>query len=431
MTRLDRSSSRESTGGRSRSRGSPGSRMSLRWSTLHATAASSSPSAAAATAPRLRDRRRRDRHRPLSDGRREIDVDHGTAWAGTGTTAGKYTLATAEKGRATGLGDTGSVGIGGITLAAAIGYLARKNGLTIDNLLAAEIVTADGEVRPGERRARAGPVLGDPRRRRQLRRRHAVPAAPGRISADRRRHADPAGDAATVIGASSPAAEAAPEELSTIANVMLAPPMPFVPEEAHGKLVIMGHVPTPGRSRPASRCSRRSERSPSRSPTWCGRCPIRSSTRAPSPRSLHGRRQHVRRHDRPAAAEAMLEHLPKSTADDGRPAADARRRDGASPERRDRVRASRAGAVRERRGDVHGRRREGRPRRLGQGVAYALGRDGAGGYVGFLGEEDEATIRAAYPGATWDRLRKIKRRYDPDNLFRLNHNIPPADGSES
>jgi FAD/FMN-containing dehydrogenase len=62
------------------------------------------------------------------------------------------------------------------------------------------------------------------------------------------------------------------------------------------------------------------------------------------------------------------------------------------------------------------------------GMADALGRDGGGGYVGFFGEEDEATIRAAYPGATWDRLRELKRRYDPENLFHLNHNIPPADG---
>jgi FAD/FMN-containing dehydrogenase len=47
---------------------------------------------------------------------------------------------------------------------------------------------------------------------------------------------------------------------------------------------------------------------------------------------------------------------------------------------------------------------------------------------GFLGEEDEAEIRAAYPGPTWDRLRELKRRYDPENLFRLNHDIPPAEG---
>src|SRR4029453_3054422 len=46
----------------------------------------------------------------------------------------------------TGLGDTGSVGIGGITLAGGIGFMVRKTGLTIDNLLAAEVVTADGEI---------------------------------------------------------------------------------------------------------------------------------------------------------------------------------------------------------------------------------------------------------------------------------------------
>jgi FAD/FMN-containing dehydrogenase len=49
-----------------------------------------------------------------------------------------------------------------------------------------------------------------------------------------------------------------------------------------------------------------------------------------------------------------------------------------------------------------------------------------GGYVGFLGDEPAETIRASY-GGNWDRLRDLKRRYDPNNLFRLNHNIPPAE----
>ena len=49
-----------------------------------------------------------------------------------------------------------------------------------------------------------------------------------------------------------------------------------------------------------------------------------------------------------------------------------------------------------------------------------------GAYVNFLGDEGEERVRAAYPGATWDRLAEVKRRYDPDNLFRLNQNIPPA-----
>jgi FAD/FMN-containing dehydrogenase len=50
----------------------------------------------------------------------------------------------------------------------------------------------------------------------------------------------------------------------------------------------------------------------------------------------------------------------------------------------------------------------------------------AGAYVNFVGDEGPERVRAAYPGATYDRLAEIKRRYDPDNLFRLNQNIPPA-----
>jgi FAD/FMN-containing dehydrogenase len=46
-------------------------------------------------------------------------------------------------------------------------------------------------------------------------------------------------------------------------------------------------------------------------------------------------------------------------------------------------------------------------------------------YVNFLNVEDEARIRQAYPGKTWDRLREVKAKYDPDNLFRHNQNIAP------
>jgi hypothetical protein len=61
------------------------------------------------------------------------------------------------------------------------------------------------------------------------------------------------------------------------------------------------------------------------------------------------------------------------------------------------------------------------------GLAAALGNGAPGVYVNFLGDEGAARIREAYPGATWDRLRAIKARYDAANVFRLNQNIPPQE----
>lgn len=61
-------------------------------------------------------------------------------------------------------------------------------------------------------------------------------------------------------------------------------------------------------------------------------------------------------------------------------------------------------------------------------LAARLQQGEGGVYVNFLGSEGEARVREAYPGPTWDRLVAIKRRYDPDNIFRLNQNIPPSGG---
>jgi formylglycine-generating enzyme required for sulfatase activity len=58
--------------------------------------------------------------------------------------------------------------------------------------------------------------------------------------------------------------------------------------------------------------------------------------------------------------------------------------------------------------------------------AAALDQGTPGVYVNFLGDEGAERVREAYPGPTWDRLREVKRRYDPTNFFRMNQNIPPA-----
>lgn len=171
----------------------------------------------------------------------KVDEDDRTAWVETGITAGEYTAVTGERGLATGLGDTGSVGIGGITLAGGIGFLGRKTGLTIDDLLAADVVTADGElVRTSESSEpdlfwaiRGGGGNFGVVTRIKLRLHQVSQIVGGMLILP----ATP-----EVITGFLDAAEAAPEELSTIANVMPAPPMPFIPEDAHGQPILIAQM---------------------------------------------------------------------------------------------------------------------------------------------------------------------------------------------
>src|ERR687896_463740 len=169
----------------------------------------------------------------------EIDTEGRTAWAETGLTAGEYTAAVGAHGLATGFGDTGSVGIGGVTLGGGVGFLVRKHGLTVDDVLAAEIVTADGQIRHVDETTEpelfwairgGGGNFGVVTRIRY--RLHEVGTVTGGMLM---LPATP-----QVVAGFMAAAQAAPEELSTIANVMPAPPMPFVPEKHHGRMVVMG-----------------------------------------------------------------------------------------------------------------------------------------------------------------------------------------------
>src|SRR5688572_17426924 len=168
----------------------------------------------------------------------QIDVEGRSAWAEAGLTAGEYTTAAGGYGLATGFGDTGSVGIGGLTLGGGVGYLVRKYGLTIDDLLAAEVVAADGQLLRVD--AETHPDLF-----------WAIRGGGGNFGVATRfkfrlHELDSVVGGMLVLPATPDTiasfiaeAEAAPEEISTIANVMTAPPMPFLPEEVHGKLIIM------------------------------------------------------------------------------------------------------------------------------------------------------------------------------------------------
>ncbi len=365
----------------------------------------------------------------LADMRRlEIDVEGRTAWAETGLTAGEYTSATGAHGLATGFGDAGSVGIGGITLSGGVGFLVRKHGLTIDNLLAADVVTADGELvrtdadtRPDLFWAiRGGGGNFGVATRFQFRL-HEVDTIVG----------GPLFLPATpdVISGFIAAAQAAPEELSTIVNVMPAPPLPFLPSEHHGELVVMALMAYAGPIDDGERALAPFRDLATPIADMVGPMPY-PELYPPEEEGYHPvasiRTTFVDGIDR-QAADTIVERLQTSTAEMGitqlrvlggamaRVPADAT----AFAHRSSPIMASAVA--------IYGRPEE---RSVHEdwvaGLAAELMREGAGAYVGFIGDEGEERVRVAYPGRTWDRLAAIKGRYDPDNLFRLNQNVPPA-----
>jgi FAD/FMN-containing dehydrogenase len=358
----------------------------------------------------------------------EIDPESRTAWAETGLTAGEYTEAAAAYGLATGFGDTGSVGVGGITLGGGVGYLSRKYGLTIDSLLAAEIVTADGqqlyvdhENHPGlfwAIRGGGGNFGVATRFKFCL---HQVdqiyggmlflPATP------------------EVIASFIAEAEVAPEELSTIANVMVAPPMPFIPEEAHGKLILMAMMVYAGEVEAGEQAL-----APFRAlaePIAGMLKPMRYKEMfIPEEEEYHptaaARTMFVDKIDL-NTAETIVRYL---RASDGpmqvvqlrvlggavaRVPVDAT----AYAHRGSRIMVNVAAFY-------SGPKDKALREAWVADFAAALHQGDSGAYVNFLGDEGQARVRDAYPGPTWKRLAEIKARYDPNNLFRLNQNIPPA-----
>jgi hypothetical protein len=358
----------------------------------------------------------------------EIDSEERTAWAETGLAAVEYSTAAAAHGLATGFGDAGTVGIGGITLGGGVGFLLRKHGLTIDSLLAADVVTADGELVRADAEShpdlfwaiRGGGGNFGVATRLQFRLHELdsfvggmliLPATPG------------------VIVSFIAEAAAAPEELSTIANVLPAPPLPFLEPEQHGRLVLFAMLAYAGGVEQGRRAL---------APFRALAPPIADMVKPmpypemfpPEEEGYHpvavSRTMFVDSIDR-RVAETIVDRLQAGTASMN--ATQLRVLGGAMA--RVPVDAT-AFAHRESRIMTNVAAMYERPDERPEHeswvtrLASELSQGDTGAYVGFLADEGEERVRAAYPGSTWDRLADVKARYDPDNLFRLNQNVPPA-----
>ena len=357
----------------------------------------------------------------------QINVQDKTAWAETGLTAGEYVAQTAAHGLTTGFGDTGTVGLGGITLGGGVGYLVRKHGLTIDNLLAAEIVTADGQLLHVDDqnhpdlfwaiRGGGGNFGVATRFKFQL---HDVDTILGGMLCL------PA--TADTIASFIAEAESAPNELSTILNIMTAPPMPFLPEDVHGKVIIMAMMVYAGDIEVGEQVISKFRyiATPSadmiRPMTYSEMFPPEEGGYHPLAVGRTMFIDHVTRSE----AEMILNRLQSSNASMAvtqlrvlggamsRVPVDAT----AYAHRNSRIMVNLAALYENPdEKEIH--------EAWVTEFAAALRQSDNGAYVNFLADVDEAQVRAAYPNGAWERLAAIKARYDPENFFHLNQNIPP------
>jgi FAD/FMN-containing dehydrogenase len=358
----------------------------------------------------------------------DVDVAAKTATAQTGLTASEVNAATGEHGLVIGFGDTGSVGIGGIVTGGGVGYLVRKYGLTIDNVLAAQVVTADGEIHDVDAehepdlfwaiRGGGGNFGVVTRFTFQL---HELPQITGGMILIPATPESVSGFVDAILDG--------PEELSGIGNVMPTPPMPFLPESVHGKLAIMAIVAYAGTGEAAEQAL-----APIRAlgePYADMLAPIPYAQLFPPedpsyrPKAV-SRNLFTDRIDRDTAA-LILQRLQESDAP--LRAAQLRPLGGAEA----RVPAD-ATAYAHRGPPVmvniaafhHGDDDKAAKEAWVVGLTRELAPTDHSSYVNFLVDEGPDRVRDAYPGPTWDRLVAIKRRYDPTNLFHRNQNIPPA-----
>jgi FAD/FMN-containing dehydrogenase len=358
----------------------------------------------------------------------EVDPTARTAWAQTGVTAGDYTAQTSLHGLTTGLGDTPTVGLGGIALGGGIGYLVRKTGLTIDDVLAAEVVTADGELVRADEQSHAelfwalrggGGNFGVVTRLKL--RLHAIdqvlggmlllPASPDVITG--------------LVGA----ADAADEDLSLIANILKAPPLPFIPAEQHGKPIVMIQMVYAGDAEAGARAIApiRALATPLADMVRPIRYPeMYAAAEGPAPAYAAGTNMLVDELST-GSAETILAHLETATA--AIAAVQVRVLGGAMARVADDATAfGHRGARLMVNIAAMDPGAEARPEHEAWAAELATALADGGperAYLGFLGDEGEDGVRRAYPPATLERLARAKRRYDPHNLFHLNLNVVP------
>jgi FAD/FMN-containing dehydrogenase len=366
-----------------------------------------------------------------------VDPARRTARVGAGALLADVDRATQAHGLAVPLGINSTTGVAGLTLGGGFGWLTRRLGMTVDNLLGVTVVTADGAVRAVS--ASSEPELF-----------WALRGGGGNfgVATSFEFNLHPVGPelyAGLVVYPFSQARQVlrawrdfnagAPDELSVWAVLRKAPPLPFLPASAHGTdVVVFALVHSGDVEAGTARCRararfRRADREPPRTDAVRGLSDrVRPAADAGRPQLLEveqlqraRRRRDRRRHRRsrrsrrdpsarsssPSSGGAMARVAPDATAFVGRDAHYIMNVHGrwSDPRDDDKVRAWAR-------------------RSFEEAAKHATG----SGYVNFLTEDEGERVAASY-GTNHARLQALKKRYDPGNQFRMNLNIVPANGA--
>jgi len=362
-----------------------------------------------------------------------VDVAKKRATAEGGATLADFDGATQAHGLATPVGINSTTGIAGLTLGGGFGWLSRKYGMTVDNLESAEVVTATGEVVRAS--ASENPDLF-----------WALRGGSGNFGVvtrfEFRLHevgpdllsgliVYPISEAKRVLQQYREFFAKAPDELSVWTVMRQAPPLPFLPAEVHGKEVVILALLYAGDPKQGEELIQPLRTFGNPVGEHVGVQPYAAWQKAFDPLLTPGARNYWKSHNFTTIADGLIDvvieyvkRLPSPHCEiffggiggaTKRPAPDAT----AYPHRD-------AEFVM----NVHGRWET--PAEDERCIAWS--RDyfrasapfaSGGAYVNFLTADETDRVRAAY-GPNYDRLARVKAKYDPNNLFRTNWNVKPA-----
>jgi FAD/FMN-containing dehydrogenase len=336
-------------------------------------------------------------------------------------------------GLATPLGINSTTGVAGLTLGGGFGWLTRKYGMSIDNLMSADVITAEGKRLRADAeenpdlfwaiRGGGGNFGVVTRFEFQLH-----PVGPELLSG---LIVFPFEQARTLLAKYREFVDQIPEDLNVWVVLREAPPLPFLPAEVHGKKVVIFPFLYAGDAQAGMRAIEPLRSFGQAYGEHSAPQPYTAWQQAFDPLLVPGARNYWKSHNFSALADGAIDSVIEYA---GRlPSPQCEIFIALVSGQANRV-AKDATAYAHRDAkfvlNVHSRwenaEEDGRcvswAREFFNAAApYATG----GVYVNFMTQDEADRIPAAY-GPNYDRLVQLKRRYDPTNLFRLNQNIKPA-----